>query len=442
MIEQISTTQLVTSEVGEERRVLVIAYYFPPMGLSGVQRTLKFVKYLPQYGWHPTVLTVEPRGYFAHDPTLLDELKGLPVSIVRTDAAGPGRVFAKEATVRLPSERTRKLLSIISDTFFIPDNKIGWRHKAVRMALKLHAQSPFDLIFATAPPFTDFLVGAEIRRRTGRPLVLDYRDPWIEYPHKLYPTPLHKHFNLRLERNALTMSNHIITTNRRVKELLITRYGFLSYHDIRIIPQGFDPEDFPAAPPAPSEGVVPHRGRMRITYAGVFWEDRVPTYFLHALHTLFQERPNLRQKIEALFIGKFREENLRLVHKLGLTDSVIVVDYLPHRQCVNNLLVSDVLWMIVGDDVGSPGKVYEYIGARKPILGCVPDGFLKQTIVEAGGIVVPPKDVVGIKRAIEEFYRRYENHELHGPSPEVVEKYNRRRLTGDLVKIFESLLVV
>ncbi len=442
MIEEITARVSTPSEITQQRRVLVVAYYFPPMGLSGVQRTLKFVKYLPQFGWKPTVLTVEPRGYFAHDESLLEELTGREVDIVRTNAAGPGKVFRTKQDVRLPSEPWRKLLSRISDTFFVPDNKIGWKRIAVRMACELHRSTPFDVIFATAPPFTDFLVGAELRKRLHKPLVFDYRDPWVEYPHKFYPTPLHKMRNIQLERYALKMSSFIITTNRRVKELLIKRHGFLSYHDIKIIPQGFDPEDFPPSVAPEADGVIPRTNKMRVTYAGVFWEDRVPTYFLHALHTLFQEQPALRDKIEALFIGKFRAENMRLVQKLGLKDAVIVVDYLPHRQCVNNLLASDVLWMIVGDDVGSPGKVYEYIGARKPILGCVPDGFLKQTILEAGGRVTAPKDIVGIKRALEEFYREYQAGSLTSPPPAVVEKYNRVRLTGELVKVFESLLAV
>ncbi|MEO8167450.1 MAG: glycosyl transferase family 1, partial [bacterium] len=141
-------------------------------------------------------------------------------------------------------------------------------------------------------------------------------------------------------------------------------------------------------------------------------------------------------------IGKFRKENVKLVEKLNLNDSVKVIDYLPHRECVNNLITSDVLWMIVGDDVGSPGKAYEYIGAGKPILGCVPDGFLKQTILDAGGKVVAPTDVIGIKKAIKEFYHDFEMKNLRGPSTEIMQKYDRSILTGQLVKVFEELLAV
>jgi glycosyltransferase involved in cell wall biosynthesis len=422
------------------RRVLVIAYYFPPMGLSGVQRTLKFVKYLSRFGWHPTVLTVEPRGYFANDDTLLQELEGMNVRIVRTPPSGPARLLGKKSEIEIPAEWKRKLLSRLSDTFFIPDNKIGWRRRAVARALALHRETPFDLMFATGPPCTAFLIGRKLKRKINKPLVFDYRDPWVDNPFKFYPTPLHRLANVYLERKALRASSHIITTNRRVKEQILRRHRFLTYHDIDIISQGFDPDDFllPKGAREVQPGVRGDR-RMRITYAGVFWEDRVPDFFLRALQALFAEKPRLRGRVEAVFAGKFRDENMRLVTKLGLQDTVRVLGYLPHRECVRELCASDVLWMTVGDDVGSPGKVYEYIGARKPILGLVPEGYLKSTILEAGGTLVAPQDVTAIKNAIEEFLMLHEKRQLKGPRPDVVEKYDRRALTGSLAKLFESL---
>src|SRR5436189_3884222 len=139
------------------RNVLVIAYYFPPMGLSGVQRTLKFVKYLPQFGWQPTVLTVTPTGYFAQDYTLLEEINPLHIEVVRVGSLDPNRLFRNKGVVKMPSERWRKILTYMSDLMFVPDNKIGWRRKAVRSAEELYKQRKFEIIFATAPPFTDFV---------------------------------------------------------------------------------------------------------------------------------------------------------------------------------------------------------------------------------------------------------------------------------------------
>jgi glycosyltransferase involved in cell wall biosynthesis len=411
------------------------------MGLSGVQRTLKFVKYLPEFGWQPTVLTVEPEGYFARDETLLEELKPLEINVVRTSPVGPGRLLSHRQVVKIPSERRRKLLSRLSDTFFIPDNKKGWRKKAVTKAVELHQETPFDLLFATAPPFTDFLIGAETKAQLGKPLVLDYRDPWVDYPFKFYPTPIHKWYTIHLERRALRASNHVITTNRRVKELLIERYPFLTYHDIDIIPQGFDPDDISGAS---KDGLADHlknkTGVMRITYSGVFWEDRVPDQFLRGLADLLKDRPELRGRIEAWFVGNFRDENSRLVEQLGLKDTVHIYGYLPHRDAVRYLVASDVLWVIVGDTVGSPGKTYEYIGTGKPILGLVPEGFLRSAILEAGGRVVGPHDVSGIKHALSELYDDFLKGALRGADQSVINKYNRRLLTGDLVKIFESLI--
>jgi glycosyltransferase involved in cell wall biosynthesis len=425
------------------RNVLVVAYYFPPMGLSGVQRTLKFVKYMPNFGWHPTVLTVEPHGYLAKDDSFLQELAGKDVRIVRTPSVGPAKWFGrKHEVVPMPAEWKRKLFSRVSDVLFVPDNKRGWMRRAVREGIKLHGETPFDLLFATAPPFTDFLIGRRLKKLINRPLVVDYRDPWIEYPFRLNPTPLHRWTHVALERRVLRASSHIVTTNRRVKEQIIARHRFLTYHDIDIIPQGFDPEDFPESitTSGPRSGPAATSGeKMRITYAGVFWEDRVPDFFLQALHDLFRDRPKLRGRIEAVFVGKFREENERLVARLGLQDAVKVLGYQPHPQCIKEMIDSDVLWLTVGDDTGSPGKAYEYIGARKPILGLVPSGFLQSTIREAGGVTVAPTDIPAIKAALAEFFRKFEKHELSGPSDDVVRKYDRVTLTNELVSIFESL---
>ena len=161
------------------RRVLLIAYYFPPLGLSGVQRTAKFAKFLGRYGWKPTVLTVEPAGYYAFDESLLREVEEAGVEIVRTTSLDANRLFKKKGVVRLPSEFIRKAAGFIGDLLFIPDTKIGWKRRALKAALELTARTRFDAILATAPPQTDFLIGMELKRRTGIPLLVDYRDAWM-----------------------------------------------------------------------------------------------------------------------------------------------------------------------------------------------------------------------------------------------------------------------
>jgi hypothetical protein len=128
------------ADTKKTHNVLIIAYYFPPMGLSGVQRTQKFVKYLPQFGWKPTVITVTPTGYFAQDYTLLEELKHLEVEIHRVGSLDPTRLFKKKGVVQMPSERVRKTLSFISDIFFIPDNNSRIKNLTSCFPLLLHTR--------------------------------------------------------------------------------------------------------------------------------------------------------------------------------------------------------------------------------------------------------------------------------------------------------------
>jgi glycosyltransferase involved in cell wall biosynthesis len=418
------------------RKVLVIAYYFPPMGLSGVQRTLKFVKYLPEFGWQPTVLTVTPTGYFAQDYSLLEEIHPHNVAVERAGSLDPNRFFRKKGVVKMPSERWRKILTMISDTFFIPDNKIGWKKKAVKAASKLFEEQNFDVIFATAPPFTDLLIGAELAKKFHKPLVVDYRDPWLDYPTKYYPTPLHRWKNYRLEKEVLRTAARILTTNRRVKELILKRHKFLDYHDVTILPQGYDPADFQQ-----EKLPAPPKKRMRITHAGVFYGDRTPAHFLAALKKVYADHPEMKGRIEATFIGNFQDEYVALVQQMGLEESVTITGYMDHKPCVRHIMSADVLWLMLNNDRQSPGKFYEYLGARKPVLACVPDGFIRQALKEAeGGVIVDPADVDGIAAAIAEYYLQFTSNTLPRPKEEVVAKYDRVQLTNELSKILGFLV--
>jgi glycosyltransferase involved in cell wall biosynthesis len=418
------------------RNVLVIAYYFPPMGLSGVQRTLKFVKYLPQFGWQPTILTVTPTGYYAQDYTLLDELHTQHIEIIRTGSLDPNRLFRKKGVVKMPSERWRKMLTFVSDTLFIPDNKIGWKRKALKAAEKLFTEKKFDVIFSTAPPFTDFIIGTALHKKFHTPLVLDYRDVWHEYPYKYYPTPLHKLMNYKLEKKALRASTRVIATNRRVKELILKRYKFLHYHDITILPQGFDPADVRSN----SKHVIPPSKGLRIAHAGVFYGERTPKYLLQALRKLFTTMPQLKNQIEVILIGTIQDEYVRMIKSMELDGNVTTTGYLDHQHCLTYLQSSDILWLMLNNDTQSPGKLYEYIGLRKPILASVPEGFVRQTLKETEcAEIVDPENVDATAEAIHRLYDLHRKGTLPQPNEEIVQKYNRVELTNELSKILGFL---
>ncbi len=421
------------------KKVLVIAYYFPPLGGSGVQRVLKFVKYLPQFGWQPTVLTIGPTAYYAKDESLLKEIESLNIKIIRTNSLDPNAVVHKKHdVVKMPKEGMRKVLSFLSDLFFIPDNKIGWKRKAMKAATELLKKEKFDVVFATAPPVTDFLVGKELKKKFKVPLVVDYRDSWLDFPFKYFPTPFHRYIHYRLERSVLRTSDMVITTSRRTKEEILLRHKFLTHKDIAIISHGFDPEDMHV----PSDDVLPHIEKFRITYSGMFYAKITPVYFLQALSKVLKEHSQLRGRIEACFVGLFRTEFINYVNHLGMQNSVNILGYLEHRESVKYLLASDVLWLMMQDDIMTPGKIFEYIGTGKKIMGCVPKGYMRSIIEEANGQCVDPTNVNQIADMIVQLYQQYEKKQLHGAKPEVMDKYNRVKLTGELAKIFTRFLEV
>jgi glycosyltransferase involved in cell wall biosynthesis len=407
------------------------------MGLSGVQRTAKFVKYLPKYGWKPTVLTVSPTGYYAVDETLLGEVEAAGTKIVRASSLDPNRLFKNQGVVKMPSERMRKILQFGGDTVFFPDTKIGWKSKALKFATDLLQREKFDLVYATAPPQTDFLIGEALKKKFKIPLVLDYRDAWLDYPFKYYPTPLHRYIHYRMEKRVLKVADKIIVTIRRVKESILKHYLNLDYHDVVIIPQGYDPADLKLGS-NPRQSV---RRKMRITHAGTFYADRNPSVMLQALHNLFRDNPQMRGRVELSLIGNVRDEDRILVSKLGLQNEVTFHGYLDHQECARNLVQSDVLWLVLDNDFQSPGKLYEYIGARKPILGSVKDGYIKQLILDSGaGTCIPLKDLQAHEAALRDIFARFERNQLPQIPEAFSARYNREILTGELARQFESLM--
>lgn len=420
-------------------RVLVIAYYFPPMGLSGVQRISKFVKYLTRYGWEPEVLTVDPMGYYAYDETLLQEVLEEGVVIHRTQSKDPNRLFKKQQMVDLPSERTRKAWSGVSHFFLVPDSKIGWKKHAVAAGLALIKKKPFDIIFSTAPPFSAHLIGMELSEQTGIPLVADFREPWLDNSRHKYPTSFHRKRHLAMEEMIVKKAEGITTINRSIKEDLIKRHlNADAYNKIRIITHGFDPEDFQSS-------VEPDTGALRLTYSGMFYDAQVPDYFLKALHKVVTDQTELRKYFRAQFVGLPAPSLVNLVRALKMEDIVTISGYKNHREAVQLIQQASVLWMTLGHQRGvekmSTSKLYEYFGTHRPILGLLPQGEEASTLKAYGAsLVVPPDDIDAIARAILTLLEQWKAGSLPSPDPAFVERYNRATLAADLAKFFTTLL--
>ncbi len=408
------------------------------MGMGGVQRTLKFAKYLKDYGWEPVVITDSPKKYYAVDASLLSEAINSGIKIERT---GEPVTDASNIITTTPNERMRKLLSRTAQFVLIPDNKKFWKKKALKKIDEVWAKyDGFNIVYATAPPYTDFLIGQEVKKKYKIPFVIDYRDAWVDSPVlNFYPTPFHKMSNIRLEKEVLKDANKIITTNRRVKELIISRYQNIDYNDVKIIPHGYDEQDFKIA----SSGQLPSKPKMRITYSGSFY-TRNPKYYLESINKFFIKYQELKNEVEFCFVGVVSKDFTAMVKHLGIENVVNVTGYVDHITSVKYLISSDVLFLMISrgenDDAAMPGKVGEYIGSRKPIIASIPEGVTKKMLEKYDAVTFTEEDPAELMEVFYDHYQLYKSGRLPTANEDTVVQYDRKDLTYELAKELNLLV--
>ncbi len=421
-------------------KVLVIAYYYPPMGLSGVQRTLKFTKFMKGFDWEPTVLTTSNAGYFAHDDTLKNEVDENGIKVVRVGANDPNSMLRKFGTIKIPSEWIRKIYNRVSQSIFIPDNKKSWAKKAAKKAKEILTNEKYDLIFVTIPPFSSFVEFAKLKVELNIPLIVDYRDLWYKSYFSFYLTPLHKLAHKKLEYDSLKNVDRVIVTNRNIKERLINDFPFLSFEDVTILRHGYDESDFENNLPAPREN-----DKIIVTHAGNFIEYTTPEYLLRAFRKLKKENPEIAAKFEIHFVGLVSNNYIRLIKRLKLDNSVKLHGYLNHKESVKKLKESDLLWMMIDKrksiEAILPGKTLEYAGSRKPVFANMPEGASKIVLEEYGAtIITEPRDINKIKETLVDIYNLHKNNNLPKCDEEFVQNHTRKKLTELLVKEFQFFL--
>jgi glycosyltransferase involved in cell wall biosynthesis len=240
-----------------------------------------------------------------------------------------------------------------------------------------------------------------------------------------------------METEVLKAADKIVTINSRIKDLISLRYPFKKDEDIIVIPQGFDPQDFNK-----SQDVTNKTGKMRITYSGSFLNYYTPKHFLDGLKQALSKKSELKDKVEACFIGTFPEKYKDYIKQLGIESMVNTVGYIEHSVCVKYLMESNVLWMMInktdGSDLHSTGKLYEYFGARKPILACVPEGVARKSLENYGAVKLTlPDDSQSIAEAILEYYDLFEKDLMPKPNEELINHYDRRNLTKELAIVFD-----
>ena len=410
-----------------QKVVLIIAYYFPPLAMGGVQRIVKFCKYLPEYGWKPVVLTSSPGSYFALDTSFAEELKKTTV-------------FEAKSVVRFPLgvgesfENWRTRLKRIARWILIPDVRVLWVPYAVAVGFRLLKMFQVDCILATAPPYSSLLAARLLSHRTGLPLIVDFRDSWVDDPFVSYPTSIHRRLNMVLERWVVSGAAKVMSISEEITKGVRSRWDG-NGKKYRVVSQGFDPSDF--------DQVVERGDRFTVCYTGSLIRTRRPDDLFAAVSELIEDGVLDSKQIEVDIVGFCPSTFAKTARALGLEDVVRFKGYLPHAASVRHLLRADILWLYIAEPEGKTiltGKLFEYLGSGKKIVASVPeDGAAASLIRNLGaGVVVRPGDIGALKQALAESYLNWQRGvEARAPT-ERLKGYDRRLLAGELAEILNE----
>jgi glycosyltransferase involved in cell wall biosynthesis len=433
------------------QKVLIISYYFPPSGGAGVQRALKFVKYLPQFGWEPVVLTVTENADFpARDLSLLGEVPK-DLSVHRTRIFEPYDIYRKWTgkrksdpidiitnTREMGQSLSERLSQWVRATFFIPDARRFWKRPAIAEAQRILKSETIDLILSSAPPYTCHLIAKTLKRRFRIPWIADFRDSWVGWLSTPTRWWLPDHIDRALERGVLTHADKLVSVSNGVKEDLMSRNPDIPQDKWRIIPNGFDGEDFRGL------SAAPRKDKFVLTYTGSLYGKRNPTALLAAVESLFEEHPELRNKLLIRFVGRIDPQYMDAFSRLG--DAFEYINYVSHRESLQHLQDSTALLLVIDEAVAAAtivtGKVYEYLGARRPILALAPEGDASKLIRELdAGKIVPPDNPRAVETVMLEWMELWINGKpIPCASEASIRRFERKVLTGEMVALFEETM--
>ena len=439
--------------ISNNKKVLVIAYFFPPIGGGGIQRTMKFVKYLPDFNWEPIVLTVKDGLWISKDDSLLNGLSN-DLKIFRTNCFGLQSVFKsswnkKNNTMQYNSMSDiikkfyRNILRIVF--FLLPDFASGWFFYAARTGEKIINSNDIDIIYTTSPPFSEHFIGWILKKMTKKKWVADFRDSHVSDPNLSndFKGSIKRFKRKIYEKKIILNSDLIITATDPIRQDLLNRYqGKLSESEVITITNGFDRDDFK------NLQKINHNNKLTITYTGTFQGKQTAFYFIESLKSAIKENKNLMNDIHIRFIGEFSHYDKELFSDDEIKDVIEIIEYVPYEKSLAYQINSDVNLLIIsaskkeGGDQIFTGKIFEYIGADKPIFALVPNGVAKDLILsEKLGIVADPKNVLDIKLKILYLYKLWKNNKLEiVQDTALLEKFERKELTRILANNFNDLI--
>jgi glycosyltransferase involved in cell wall biosynthesis len=413
------------------KKVLVITYYWPPSGGAGVQRWVKFIKYFKDQNINPFIISVDPD--FASYPLIDNSLKNdIPdnTNVYLTKTNEPYSFYKKINNNQTPyagfanegrPNFFQKIARFIRGNFFIPDSRKGWNNFAYKKAVEILEKENIDTVITTSPPHSTQLIGLKLKETQNIKWIADLRDPWtdIYYYKSMLHTKWAKQKDLNYEKRVIEKSDKVVVVSDSIKQLLLNKSNLVQESKIHIIPNGFDDDDFLVS----SKN---NNSKFLLSYVGTITKD-------YPLDSIKKSISNLNINLE--FTGKADEPT-----KLLLNEVASFNNHVKHKESINLLLASDMLLLVIPKISNNKGiltgKLFEYLGARKPILCIGPtDGDAAKIIEECkAGKTFDYSDENGIY----DFIETYMSNEFIFENKNYL-KYSRRNLTKNLSKILTDM---
>ena len=423
------------------KKILIITYYWPPSGGAGVQRWLKFSKYLPEFGYEPIVLTVDDQfaSYAQLDYSLNQEVSP-DLLVHRTKTFEPYKLYrrltnSKEIPYGGFSNQKKiglfeKLSRFIRGNLFVPDPRRGWNKYALAKALELIRLGKIEIVITSGPPHSTHLIGNKLKMRTGIKWIADFRDPWtdIYYYKDLYHSGLAARYDRCLEKKVLSNADKIITVSDEVGKLLLQKIPHAT-DKIAVIPNGYDETDFDTIEPVANE-------MFTIAYTGTISLSYRIEQFIDAVSGL---PDHVKEKLKIRFVGNVPDEIIHLFNLKNLGSAIEVMGYIPHRDAISQMCGASMLLLAIPDSPDNKGivtgKFFEYLASKRPILAIGPLGGDVDLILQqcGAGRLVSYHETEKMKEFILEIFDLCQKGEIWNKT-NGAEKYTRRNLTKELTE--------
>ena len=430
------------------KRVLIITYYWPPSGGSGVQRWLKMSKYLPEYGWQPVIYTTKDAEYPITDPTLEKDVAP-EAEVIRRPIVEPYNFYKKflglkkqekiKAGFASESKKSgwKERLSVwIRGNFFIPDARCWWVKPSVRYLKHYLKEQPVDAIISTGPPHSMHLIALKLKKQFDVPWIADFRDPWteIDFYDELHLTRWADRKQHKLERQVLTQADEVVTVSWNWAKGLER----LGNRDVQVIQNGYDWVFNPTEEkPTLSEAFT-------LTHLGVIGPARNAPTLWQALRELKEEIEGFGKSLKIRLVGQVDQSVVQNLDTCGLTENTELITHVPHDEVKRIQDTTQILLLLVNNAPNAKGiltgKLYEYLASGRPILAIGPeDGDAARLLKETqAGFIVDFEDKDKMKKVIRALYQKYLEGGLPPNETKEIERYSRKALAGEYAALLNK----